>query len=102
MNYIIIEVPDQNDSMSRIRLGDQLCQIRFTYNDTGGYWSFGVYDSLGFPIWIGAKIVPNFPLNLSAGANLPKGIFCAFTDKDTIGRTDFIQGKAQFAFIPDQ
>lgn len=63
MDYIIIEVPDMNDSISRIVLRGKQYQLRFTYNDTGGYWSFGLMDSLGIPLLIGVKIVPQFPLN---------------------------------------
>lgn len=36
MEYIVIEVPDMNDSVSRIVLNRKQYLIRFTYNDTGG------------------------------------------------------------------
>lgn len=101
MDYIIIEVPDMNDSISRIVLLGKQYQIRFTWNDTGGFWSFGLMDSLGTPLLIGIKIVPQFPLNLFYGTeNLPLGVFAALTEKDRIGRQDFVNGKAQFVFIP--
>lgn len=101
MDYIIIEVPDLNDSISRIVLLGKQYQLRFTWNDTGGFWSFGLMDSLGAPLLIGTKIVPQFPLNLFYGTeNLPLGVFAALTEKDRIGRQDFVNGKAQFVFIP--
>ena len=101
MDYIIIEVPDLNDSISRIVLLGKQYQLRFTWNDTGGFWSFGLMDSLGTPLLIGTKIVPQFPLNLFYGTeNLPLGVFAALTEKDRIGRQDFVNGKAQFVFIP--
>lgn len=101
MDYIIIEVPDLNDSISRIVLLGKQYQLRFTWNDTGGFWSFGLIDSLGAPLLIGTKIVPQFPLNLFYGTdNLPLGVFAALTEKDRIGRQDFVNGKAQFVFIP--
>lgn len=101
MDYIIIEVPDLNDSISRIVLLGKQYQLRFTWNDTGGFWSFGLMDSLGAPLLIGTKIVPQFPLNLFYGTeNLPLGVFAAVTEKDRIGRQDFVNGKAQFVFIP--
>ncbi len=101
MDYIIIEVPDLNDSISRIVLLGKQYQLRFTWNDTGGFWSFGLMDSLGTPLLIGIKIVPQFPLNLFYGTeNLPLGVFAALTEKDRIGRQDFVNGKAQFVFIP--
>lgn len=101
MDYTIIEVPDMNDSISRISLLGSQYQLRFTWNDTGGYWMFGILDSLGEPLLVGLRIVPQFPLNLfHAGKNLPQGIFAALTEKESIERTDFIDSKAQFVFIP--
>ena len=101
MDYIIIEVPDMNDSVSRIVLGEKQYQIRFTWNDTGCFWSFGLSDSLGNPLLIGVKIVPQFPLNLFSGdEKLPQGVFAVLTEKDRIGRMDFLEEGAKFVFIP--
>lgn len=104
MDYTIIEVPDMNDSVSSIVIDGKQYRLRFTWNDTGGYWMLGIYASLGEPIVIGQKIVPNFPLNLFwSGEDIPKGTFAAVdeTEKlDSIGRNDFIDGKAQFVYIP--
>lgn len=101
MDYTIIEVPDMNDSTSRITLRGRQYQIRFTWNDTGGFWTFGLLDALGAPLLIGVRIVPQFPLNLFYGTQeLPVGVFAALTDLESIGRSDFLNGKAQFAFIP--
>lgn len=45
--------------------------------------------------------MPQFPLNLFYGTeNIPLGVFAALTEKDRIGRQDFVNGKAQFVFIP--
>lgn len=101
MDLTIIEVPDMNDSMSRIVLNGKAYQIRFTWNDTGGYWKFGLYNSQNEPIVIGIKIVPRYPLNLFYGVTkLPDGIFGVMTKLDRIGRKDFADGKAQFVFCP--
>ena len=101
MEYIIIEVPDLNDSMSRIVLNGMAYQIRFSYNDTEDYWKFGLYDSQNNPIAIGIKIVPNFPLNIFHGVTeLPSGVFAAKSKLDHIGRNDFKDGKAEFIFCP--
>ena len=101
MDYIIVEVPDMNDSISRIALLGKQYQLRFTWNDSGGYWSFGLLDSLGNPILVGVRIVPQFPLNLFYGTeNVPLGIFAALTEQESIGRRDFVDGKAKFVFIP--
>lgn len=101
MEYSIIEVPDMNDSVSRVVLGGKQYLIRFTWNDTGGYWCFGISDALGNPILVGVKVVPRFPLNLFYGiAKLPEGVFGVFTELERVGRSDFKDGKASFAFIP--
>jgi len=101
MEYIIIEVPDMNDSVSRVVLNSKQYHIRFTWNDTGGFWCFGLSDALSNPILIGVKIVPRFPLNVFYGiAELPEGVFGVFTELDQVGRDDFNNEKAQFAFIP--
>lgn len=101
MDYIIIEVPDMNDSVSRVVLKGKQYQIRFTYNDTGGYWSFGLADSLGNPIRVGVKLVPQLPLNLFWGTDdMPLGVFAVLSELEKVGRTDFIEGRAKFIFIP--
>ena len=46
MEYTIIEVPDLNDSMSRVVLNGKAYLIRFTWNDRGGFWKFGLYLSI--------------------------------------------------------
>ena len=101
MKYITIEVPNMNDSVSRIVLKGQQYNIRFTYNDTCDYWKFSLYDAMMNPIVLGIKIVPQFPLNLFYGVTqLPDGVFGAMTKLQRIGRNDFLDGKAKFVFIP--
>lgn len=101
MEYTIIDVPDMNDSMSRVVLDNVAYHIRFTYNMDGDYWKFGLYDTQGEPISQGVKIVPNFPLNLFLGsADLPLGVFAALTKLDHVGRNDFIEGRASFVYCP--
>ena len=94
MDYIIIEVPDMNDSVSRIVLNDTAYLIRFTYNDTKDYWKFSLYDTQNEPIVLGVKIVPNFPLNVFYGVtDLPFGVFGVISKLDRIGRNDFVDEK---------
>ncbi len=61
MDAIAIEVPDMNDSVSKITLLGTQYQIRFTYNDTEGYWYFGLVRFLGqsYPHW--RKDCPSIP-----------------------------------------
>ena len=99
--YIVIDVPELFDSMSRIVLNETLYYIRFTYNDTGDYWKFDLYDSQEEPIVLGVKIVPQFPLNIFYGVTkLPDGVFAVLSKLDRIGKDDFKNGDAQFIFVP--
>ena len=101
MEYIEINVPNMNDSMSRIVLNGTEYQIRFTYNDTADSWSFGLYTHLQEPIICGVKIVPRFPIGLSYIAKaVPTGFFVVQSKKDRIGRNDFENGSAKFRFYP--
>ncbi len=98
MEYLIIEVPDMNDSMSRVILDEKYYQVRFTYNDTMDYWSFGLYDDRSNPIIIGLKIVPNSPIGMFLGAKKLPGLFMALSSLNKIGRYDFLTGDAVFIF----
>ena len=98
---IQISVPDKNDSLSRIVLSQKDYLIRFFYNMTYDYWSFGLSDIEGTPIIGLLKIVPLSPLtHFYRSVKLPDGIFGAITDRDHIGRNDFLNGNAQFLYIP--
>ena len=101
MDYTIIEVPDMNDSVSRVVLSGTAYLIRFTYNDSKDYWKFSLYDSQNVPIVPGVKIVPQFPLNVFLGlTRIPAGVFGAMSKLDRIGRNDFKNGNAQFILCP--
>lgn len=97
----IITPPDLNDSFSRIVLLGKEYQIRFTWNATALYWTFGVCDMERRPYVSGVRIVPNSPLNFFYQTNeLPDGIFVAIAELAEIGRKDFKSGRAKFLFIP--
>lgn len=101
VNYIEIEVPDLNDSVSRIVLDGSVYNIRFTYNDTFDYWKLSLYDDLMEPIVLGIRIVANFVLNMfSITRDMPKGVFIAYSREESIGRRAFIDGKAIFMYVP--
>ena len=101
MNRIEITVPDFNDSFSRVVLSGTQYLIRFSYIDTFDYWTFGLYTTPQEPIIEGIKIVPQFPLNLFFNnRNMPNGVFGVFTELEKVGRDDFLNGKAIFAYIP--
>lgn len=99
----VITPPDINDSFSRVVLDGKEYLIRFTYNDTNDYWTFGLYDGEQRPLAAGIKLVPNSPLNFFYQSNgLPDGTFGVLSDLDRVGRRAFLDGKAKFVFIPNQ
>ena len=68
---IYITVPNMNDSISSITIAEKQYLIRFTYNGTGDFWSFGVSDNDDQPI-----------------------------EEKRLTRESFNEGKAEFVFIP--
>lgn len=100
MKRLEIYVPDMNDSFSRVLLDGTEYLLQFTWNDTKGRWYFGVYTVLREPIVQGLKLVPQFPINMQyIDKRLPSGIFGVYTNLEAVGRSDFANGKAVFAFV---
>lgn len=98
---LYITVPDMNDSISTITIDEKLYVLRFTYNGSGDYWTFGVSDIDDNPIISPTKIVPNFPLtHFYNFTELPSGIFGAISEEERITRNSFVDEKAEFVFIP--
>lgn len=98
---IYITVPDMNDSISSITIAEKQYLIRFTYNGTGDFWSFGVSDNDDQLIVAATKIVPCFPLtHFYNFTDLPDGIFGVLTEEKRLTRESFNEGKAEFVFIP--
>lgn len=98
---LYIKVPNRNDSISSIIIDKREYRIRFTYNEIGEYWNFGLYDREENPIIAMTKIVPNFPLtHFYTSTDLPDGVFGAITELNRIERNDFENEKANFIYIP--
>jgi len=101
VNRLEIDPPDLNDSFSRVVLDGKQYLIRFTWNSTAERWSFGLYTIQKEPIAVGIRMVPQFPLILQvASEGFPDGIFGVYTGLENVGRDDFKDGKAVFAYIP--
>ena len=101
MKMLEIAVPDLNDSFSRVVLDGKQFMIRFTWNDTAQRWSFGLYTMQKEPLAVGLRMVPRFPLNIQiVDDRIPFGVFGVYSDLKSVGRKDFIDGKAVFAYIP--
>ncbi len=98
---LFISVPDQNDSMSTLVIGETEYRIRFTYNETYDYWSFGLYDADEEPMIAMTRIVPNFPLlHFYTDHRMPDGVFGCLSTSENVGREAFNGKTAEFVFIP--
>lgn len=94
-----INVPDHDDSISLATIGNVICRLRFRWDEVGEYWEFGVYNENFEPIFLGEKIVPNFPLNLFSGhEEFSNGYFFVETNLDRLGRDSFKRRLATFVF----
>jgi len=97
---IKIFLPREHDSFSDLTINGERLLIRFTYNDTFDYWSFGLYELNRTPILSGVKIVPNFPLNLFTPLRRFEGtLFMAATKLERIGSSDFWEDLASFLLV---
>jgi len=102
MKRLEIAVPNYNDSYSKVVLDGTQYQLRLTWNDTAQRWYFGIYTALREPIVTGLKLVPQFPLNLQyIDERMPSGVFGVYSKLNAVGRNDFLNGKAVFAYIPN-
>lgn len=100
MQRIDIEIPDFNDSFCSAVLDGVEYWLRFTWNEFAQRWYFGLYTSRREPIVTGLRIVPQFPLNIQyIDERIPLGIFAAWTNDAEIGRRDFVEGRAGFAYV---
>ena len=59
---IYIDVPDMNDSKSRITLSGKEFMIRFTYSSVHDHWYFSLYSAEDELLLGMIKILPLFPL----------------------------------------
>lgn len=94
-----IGVPDFDDSISLASIGKNLCRLRFRWDAVGEYWELGVYDQDFNPVFLGVKMVPNFPLNLFSGhEEFSEGYFYVETNENRLNRDSFKSGLASFYF----
>lgn len=99
---IYIDVPDMNDSKSRITLSGKEFMIRFTYSSVHDHWYFSLYSAEDEVLLGMIKILPLFPLTeYYTDVRLPDGKFGCITSLANIGRNAFKDGQANFAYIPN-
>jgi hypothetical protein len=95
-----IFLPREHDSFSQFAINGEQLLIRFSYNDTFDYWTFGIYELNRVPIVAGMKIVPNFPLNIFLPVRRFAGVyFMVASQLQRVGRTDFWGGNAKFLVV---
>jgi hypothetical protein len=96
-----IKVPDFNDSYVKFNseIDKKVFYLRFTWNETSKRWLFGIYTDERKPIVQMVKIVPQFPLLFNhIDERLPSGTFGVYTALKSVGRQDFKENKAIFAY----
>lgn len=101
MDAIAIEVPDMNDSVSKVTLARYAVPDTLHLQRYGGLLVLRSVRFLGqsYPNW--RKDCPSIPSQPVLGReNTPLGVFGALSEQDSIGRKDFIEGRAKFIFIP--
>lgn len=82
MEYI--QIPDMNDSFSRVVLCRKEYLVRFLYNGEYDYWSFGVYDTGKNILLQHRKIVPLSPLtHFDTSVRIPQGDIWMFYKLET-------------------
>ena len=101
MEYYEISVPDRNDSVMRVNLDGTYYYLRVTWNAYGEFWMLSIYDA-DMQMKIGmAKLVPGAIWNFYyLNSNGPPGILGVQTDKERIGRQDFVDAVAHLYYLP--
>ena len=100
---ILIDVPKENDSVSRVTLAGKEYNIRFTYNVSTDRWYFSILDLNLNPLIGMVKIVPLHHLRWQyVSTDLPDGFFGCWTELDKVGKKDFKNGNAVFGFIANE
>ena len=99
---IEITLIDANDFVLSTTLDNDSFKLRFSWNDTGAYWTLGIMDDKSNSIIRNIKLVPNYPLLAQHRiSSLPKGEFICVTSNAAIARDDFIDSKAHFVYVPE-
>ena len=96
-----IDIPDKNDSMSRITLSGREYFIRFTYNVRHEFWCFSLYNTNQELLLGMVRVVPLSPITeYYTYTDLPDGKFGCEAQGD-IDRYAFKEKTARFFFIPN-
>lgn len=101
MIYYKITVPDRNDAVMRVNLDGNFYNLRTTWNEFAGFWMLSVYDA-SMNLLIGMeRLSPGAVWNFFySGVVGPPGLLGVVTESDTVGRSDFVTGKAALVYVP--
>ena len=101
MIYYEIAVPDRNDATMRVNLDGTYYYLRTTWDDYGQCWALSVYAG-EMNLLIGMeRLTPGAIWNFFySGFIGPPGLIGVLTDKEDIGRNDFVDGLAHLVYLP--
>lgn len=104
---IAITMFNANDFITTVLLDDEPYKLHFAWNDNAAQWYADILTNDNVEIARGLSIVPNLPLfSFYRRENLPLGELMAVivnqdeSDNQSIGRNDFLNGKATLVYIP--
>ena len=99
---------DSNDFVMSAILDGITYKLHFAWNSYAAQWAVDVRTSTNTDIVRGIAIVPNFPLFKQYERNgLPRGELMAVINEpyasgnQTVGRKDFVSGKASLVYIQE-
>lgn len=104
---VAITMFDANDFVTTVMLDDEPYKLHFSWNDSAKQWYADVLTNDNTEMVRGLSIVPNLPLfSFYRRENLPLGELMAVivnqddAENQSIGRNDFLNGKATLVYIP--
>ena len=98
---------DANDFIQTVTCDDVPYKLHFSWNEDAKQWYFDVLQNDNTEIVRGISVVPNLPLlSFYRRSPLPLGEMMAVivnqdeAENQSVGRRDFVNGKATFVYIP--
>lgn len=98
-----ISMYDANDFVENVTIESILYKLHFGWN--GNFWSMDIRDSTGTNIVNNIVLVPNYPLLYQHQRHIAiKGQLLAIRNdtEQTIGRDDFVNGKATMVYMSEE
>lgn len=97
-----IQLANKNDFITEVNFDDEVFFLRFSWNDTLSCWTLAIENAYNDELVSNIVLLPNRPLiEPVRREDLPLGelIIVREDDTSTIGREDFINGKATLIYI---